>query len=187
MGPAMETIVSCANCFRRERWPASAPVEVLQPGGGRQPSQVPQKARGLNALKALEEGRAVVGICSACGQPLVLESGEAEPQTLEIPAPVGTLRITPEGAFLDRQPLDIEGARAWLEEQYPAPPMGGVLEGAVRLPFFAVLLGPLALWVLAVILVVARIVTIAQGIAPEVEGAPGFDGRVQPVKNIPED
>jgi hypothetical protein len=153
----MTAHVVCDTCHRTETWTPSAggwAVAVHQPGGARRPSVLPQRARGLTALRAATGGPRVVGVCEACGQLLTTRDDGPPAVPVRIDTPDGPLQI--DGAVISG-PSGLTGAEmatAFLEQHFPTP-REPLLPQIARSVFMMWLLGVLVIWLLAFSAVVA--------------------------------
>ena len=151
------TEVRCASCHRVERWQGSE-REVLIPGGSRRPARGPEWAA-FSAYAAWRrgEGGPLVGTCDACGQPLVLQRGEAAPCPFTVAHPDGDLVLGPEAVRCGDTDVALDDAEARIERAFPPFSQwtrGDVVANGFLTGVLPLLVLPMILWVSAVSVVV---------------------------------
>jgi hypothetical protein len=149
--------VVCDTCHRSETWTSSEvgwAVSVEQSGGARRPTVLPQRARGLTAIRGATGGPRVVGVCEACGQLLTTKDDGPAVVVVRIDTPDGPLQV--DGSVITG-PAGLTGAEmatAFLERHFPTP-REPLLPQIARGVFMMWLLGVLVIWLLAFSAVVA--------------------------------
>jgi len=149
--------VRCTCCHRVERWGGAAP-EVVVAGGSRRPPRGPEY-EAFQAYAAWRRGASgpLVGTCDACGQPLVLESGEAEPVPWSVAHPDGDLQLGPSGVTCGATEVALDDAERRLEQAYPSWSQwtrGDVVANGFLTGVLPLLVLPMLLWASAVSVVI---------------------------------
>ncbi len=149
--------VRCGVCHRVERW-SDGSVEVIAPGGGRQPKLHPIRAEFETWAAALRGGTPpVVAPCEGCGHWLI---GDAEPHgaltcRAELPGG-GWLEIDDNGTRGQGGPVPVDEALAEIRLAYPGDgaerthPALAMFQGSI----LTIMMTPALLWVVAIVVVV---------------------------------
>ncbi len=134
-------------------------------------------ARGRTALKAARgESGPLVGVCEACGQPMVAALGSSL-APIEIRLSTRAGEVVVQGPVVrgpDGDRIEPDDAEAFLAHELRTPWVGRYLADLRHVPFFLVLLPIVVGWFAAGLFVLSFLASVYQGPAPAVSGSPGY-------------